>query len=592
MIFRRFKKIIKSKEINPDEIFIDSSNISGFDKDQFEGQIEKPISHRSIGIASILFLIICFIFLFRIGNLQIIDGETNRHISENNRLRRSLVFAERGAITDRGGNILAWNEDDPLQDEFSLRKYSNQKGLHSLVGYVRYPKKDKFGFYYDTKYEGADGVERYFDSILTGHNGLKISETDAKGNIISQSVLRPAIKGENIKLSIHEKAQKSLYGAIEEISQRSGFQGGAGVVMDIYTGEVLASVTYPEYDSNVMTDGKNIEKIQSYLTNKNTPFLDRVSQGLYAPGSILKPIFALAALAEGVITPEKKIESTGEMRLPNPFRPGEFSIFKDWKAHGFTDVKEAIAVSSDVYFYQIGGGFQSQKGLGIKRIDDYAKMFGLGDSLEETFFSGKQGVIPTPEWKQKTFDGDIWRVGDTYNTVIGQYGFLVTPIQAVRFTSALANNGTLLTPTILSTETENDLRVRGIYDASKKHTKKIQDVGKISPENATLTTPDNINRWYRIIREGMRMTVTEGTMQILNVPYVEVAGKSGTAQVGVRNQFINSWSVGFFPYQNPKYAFAILLERAPHTATVGSAFAVREWLEWMNVYAPEYLKND
>lgn len=592
MIFRRSKKIRKSKEIDPDEIFLDSSNIPQFDKDQFEGQIERPISRRTIIVLGIIFALVPISFMYRIGSLQIAEGEKFKHISENNRLRRSLVFAERGAITDRKGSILAWNVSDESEPEFSLRKYSDQKGLHSLVGYVRYPKKDRFGFYYDTKYEGADGVERYFDTLLTGQNGLKIAETDALGNIVSQSVLRPAIKGENIKLSIDEKVQKSLYNSIEEISRRSGFQGGAGVVMDIHTGEVLASVTYPEYDSNVMTDGKDVEKIQAYLNDPNTPFLDRVSKGLYTPGSILKPLFTLAALSEGIISPDKQIESTGEMRLPNPFRPGEFSIFKDWKAHGFTDAREAIAVSSDVYFYQIGGGFMNQKGLGINRIDTYSKMFGLDETLEGTFFGGKKGVIPTPEWKREVFKGDIWRVGDTYNTVIGQYGFQITPIQAVRYTAAIANGGMLHTPTMLSLETENELRSKGIYDSSKAYTRKVEGVGKVSPEPNAPNTPDMINRWYDVVREGMRMAVTEGTMQSINVPYVKVAGKSGTAQQGVRNQFINSWSVGYFPYDKPKYAFAVLLERAPYTATVGASPAVRLWLDWMSLYAPEYLENN
>jgi penicillin-binding protein 2 len=446
---------------------------------------------------------------------------------------------------------------------------------------VKYPKKDKFGFYYNTEFSGADGVEKFFNDLLSGENGLKITETDALGKTLSESVVRPPKKGDNISLSIHVGAQKAMYDAISEVARRSGFQGGAGVVMDVKTGEVLVSVSNPTYDSNVLTDGKDVDKINGYLKDTSNPFLDRVSSGLYTPGSIIKPIFAFAALSEGVITPEKQIESTGELRVPNPYRPGEFTIFKDWKAHGFTDMREAIAVSSDVYFYQIGGGFPGQRGLGIDNIDKYSHMFGFGDTLEGTFFSGKKGVIPTPEWKKLNFDGDIWRVGDTYNTAIGQYGFQITPIQAVRAIATLANGGTLLSPTLVSEKTKVELLSKNEITESEYRA--------IHTESVKL--PANQESYYKVVQEGMRMTVTDGTMRQLNVPYVKVAGKSGTAQLGVAKKHINSWAVGFFPSDAPRYAFAVLLERGPNTATEGGTAAVALWFDWMNVYNPQYLQG-
>ncbi|MBP6974445.1 MAG: hypothetical protein KBB54_00710 [Candidatus Pacebacteria bacterium] len=576
MIFRRSKDVRRYTEINPEEIFLDSSNLPEFDTDQFEGQIEKPISKNSIRIAGVVFLFVAVFFIYKITTLQVVGGERYRLISENNRLHHSLLFAERGAITDREGTLLAWNQTDPTQADFSLRSYTTELGLHNLVGYVKYPKKDKFGFYYNTEFAGGDGVEKYYNELLSGDNGLKITETDALGKTLSESVVRPPKKGDNISLSIHAGAQKSMYEAISEMRRRSGFEGGAGVVMDVRTGEILVSVSNPEYDSNVLTDGKDVEKINGYLQNKSNPFLDRVSSGLYTPGSIVKPIFALAALVEGVITPEKQIESTGELKVPNPYRPGEFTIFKDWKAHGYTDMRRAIAVSSDVYFYQIGGGFPGQKGLGIDNIDKYSRMFGFGDSLEGTFFHGKKGVIPTPDWKKLNFDGDIWRVGDTYNTSIGQYGFQISPIQAVRATAVLANSGTLLTPTLQKVAGQNTVG---------------QNVGTTAGANSGTKIDITQEAYYRVVREGMRQTVTEGSMMLLNVPYVKVAGKSGTAQLGVAKKQINSWAVGFFPSDAPRYAFAVLLERGPSTATEGGTAAMALWLDWMNVYAPEYLSS-
>lgn len=552
-------------EIEPDEIFLDSSNLPDFDTNQFEGRIEKPISRRTIKITGAIFIAIAAIFLFKLTSLQIVEGSKFKGISENNRLHHSLIFSERGSISDRNGVLLAWNTIDPNQNDFSLREYKAEEGIHNLVGFIKYPKKDKFGFYYNTEYTGGGGIEKYFNDLMTGENGLKITETDALGKHVSESMVRPALKGKNIDLSIDSRIQEQLYLSIKDLAQRAGFIGGAGILMDVETGEVLASVSYPEYDSSVMTDGKDSEAIKKFLTDERNPFLDRVSAGLYTPGSIVKPMFAFAALEEDVINPEKEIESTGSLKIPNPYRPGEFTVFNDWKAHGYTDMREAIAVSSDVYFYQIGGGFQSQKGLGINNIDKYSEMFGFGRAIENSFFSGKKGVIPTPEWKAENFEGDIWRVGDTYNTSIGQYGFQVTPAQAVMSIAAIANNGTLFTPTILKNN-----------DGAPAVKEKIQakDVDH-----------------FRIAREGMRLAVTEGTMGIINVPFVEVAGKSGTAQLGTLKRYVNSWSVGFFPYDKPKYAFAVLLEKGPATNTTSASFAVRSLLDWMAIYSPEYFER-
>lgn len=591
MIFRKSRKIRRNNEIAPDEIFLDSSNLPEFDKNQFEGQIEKPISKRSLFFAGLFFATVAVIFIVRIFTIQISDGQKYRNISENNRLHHSIVFAERGAITDRTGKLLAWNTIGSVgststeSGEFSLRSYIEESGVHSLLGYVKYPKKDKYGFYYNTEYIGSDGIEKYFNDLLSGSHGLKIIETDALGKVFSDSVLRPAIKGQNIALSIDAGAQKTLYSNIQDMARRSGFRGGAGIILDVNTGEVLASVSYPEYDSNVMTTGNDREKISSYLQSDSLPFLDRISSGLYTPGSIIKPIVAFAALAENIISPEKEIESTGELKVPNPYRPGEFTIFKDWKAHGFTDMREAIAVSSDVYFYQVGGGFPGQKGLGIDNIDKYARIFGLGDSLVNNFYSGKKGVIPTPEWKKENFAGDIWRVGDTYNTAIGQYGFQVTPIQMVRAIGALANGGKLVTPDLISSTKRTELEKTG-------------QIEKITHKNISINEKDNgVNDggvgkkdWYNVVREGMRLTVTEGTMSGLNFPFVKVAGKTGTAQLGLNNRYINSWAVGFFPYEKPRYAFVVMLERGPADATLGATAAMAEWFNWMNIYEPEYLQ--
>ncbi|MFM2383529.1 MAG: hypothetical protein RIQ72_101 [Candidatus Parcubacteria bacterium] len=580
-------------EVDPDEIFLDSSNLPNFDTDQFEGRIETPIPRSTMYIVASIFLLVALLYLGQAFKLQFFEGSKWSKLAENNRLHHSLLFAERGVIQDRNGVLLAWNKigknqnGSTTEEDFASRIYRDHLGTHSLIGYVKYPRKDKSGYYYNTEYAGADGVESFFDSILKGQPGMKLTETDVQGHVISESVMRPALKGTNITLTVDVRIQEYLYDSMKEIVNRSGFIGGAGMIMDVRSGEVIAAISYPGYDANIMTSATNTPAIKGYLSDSKKPFLDRIAQGLYTPGSIVKPFFALAALQEQIISPDKQIESTGELKLPNPFKPGEFSIFKDWKAHGYTDMREAIAVSSDVYFYQIGGGYlNQQKGLGILKIDEYAHQFGLGGAVTSGFFKGKAGIIPTPEWKEKNFDGDIWRVGDTYNTAIGQYGFQVTPAQVVRAVSVLANKGTLYDPYIFKSIGEKD--ESGVNQTPAQVSATRKDIEDTITKKVEITNPE----YYRIVQEGMRMTVTEGTMQALNVPYVKIAGKTGTAQVGVNNQFINSWTTGFFPYESPKYAFVVMMERGPSDAIYGGTAAMALLIEKMNLYTPEYFKVD
>ncbi len=560
-----FRKKKKYEALDPDEIFLDSSNLPDFDTDQFEGRIEKPINRRTIYFLIVLFLAIGGAYLYRLGQLEIVKGAYYKNIAENNRLQRSLIFGERGVIYDRNGELLAWNTIDPDFSDFVKRSYREALGTHILSGYVKYPKKDRSGFYYNTAYSGEDGVEKYFDSILAGENGLKITETDVQGNPVTDSVVKPEKKGDNIKISIDVEMQEALYKVLAQTARRAGYVGGSGALMDLNTGEMIAAVSYPEYNSNVMSDASDVATINEYQTSKAKPFLDRLSSGLYAPGSIVKPIFALAALVENIISPDKKILSTGELKVPNPFKPGEFTVFKDWRANGWTNMQEAIAVSSDIYFYEIGGGFKDQKGLGIANLEKYARMFGLGESPENNFFSGSDGVIPSIEWKAKNFNGEIWRVGDTYNTSIGQYGFQLTPIQALRAVSAIATKGQLIMPSIIAKDDPNSS-------------------GKVFEQ-----LPLDSSKNFGIIHDGMRMTVTMGTAKILNVPYVKIAAKTGTAQVGVSNQFINSAVIGFFPYESPKYSFVIMLERSPSSNTIGASVAMREFVDWIAMNKPEYV---
>lgn len=557
---KRKTKKPKYSDIDPDEIFADSHNFPKFDKSQFEGRLEKPISKKSIFNLGIVLLIISLVFISKIWILQIEKGENYLIESEQNHLKKTIIFAKRGVMYDRNKELLIWNTKKETED-FYLRKYTNLGGFSHLLGFINYPLKDSNGFYYQEEIIGMSGAEKFFNEQIGGTNGSKISEIDALMNIKSESTVWSSIDGEDVMLSIDSRIQNKLYENIKNLSQNVGFSGGAGVIMNIKNGEIIAITNYPEFDSQIISEGAEKEKIKSFVNNPNKPFLDRVNAGLYTPGSIVKPFIAIGALNENIIKPETKILSTGQIEIQNPYDSTKKSVFKDWKAHGWVDLRQALAVSSNVYFYEIGGGFGGQRGLGIEKINSYVKAFGIGEETGINLYESK-GIIPSPEWKKENFDGEVWRLGDTYNTAIGQYGFQVTPIQMVRAIGAIANNGWIVTPTVLFGD-------------------------QINLKKIPIDIPQ---KFFDIVKEGMRESVLSGTAKGLNISNFNIAAKTGTAELGSIKKSVNSWAVGFFPYENPKYAFAMVMEKGPRDNVIGSVFVMRGLFDWMIQNTPEYIK--
>ncbi len=562
---RRISSKSKS-EIYPDEVFLDSRNLPDFDKYQMEGRLERPISRYSYIFTTILIVITLFVFTTKLYSLQIVDGDMFRERSINNSLKKSLLIAPRGTVYSRNGEKLIYNFSTSTDLLFPQRKYIDEEGFGLLLGFVKNPALDANGYFINAAYDPKDGVELYMNDAIAGYNGSKLSEVSVNGDIISENVVEKPIPGQDLFLSIDSRIQNEMFKQIRNLAEKVDFKGGTGAIMDIYSGELIAMTSYPEYNPQVMTDGTDVGVINSYLSNPDNPFLERINNGLYTPGSIVKPFLAFAALEEGVITPEREIVSTGRLVIPNPYNPDNPTIFKDWKAHGATDMRRAIAVSSDVYFYQIGGGFGSQKGLGVANIKKYLEKFGFARDTGFGFGSEAIGVIPDPEWKAKTFDGEEWRIGDTYNTSIGQYGTQITPIQAVRAVAALANGGHLVTPSLVFTSTSTVLQSNEKIEGDSEH--------------------------FQIAREGMRMAVTDSTAIGLNTKDVAIAAKTGTAELGAKKQFVNSWVVGFFPYENPKYAFALVMEKGPVKNLVGATSVMRQVIDFMARNTREYLVND
>ncbi len=563
MIFRKRRKLNKVG-IDFDEILMDSHNVHAFDTQQFEGRIEKTISKNAPWLIGGFFVLVIIIFIARLNTLQIQKGEEYAVLAERNSLDSNIVFADRGVIFDRNDVELAWNVRTLEMSEFdhSLRAYTTEPGHSVLLGYLKYPQKDKRGFYWQTSYTGMDGVEKERNDYLNGVNGSKTIEINALGEVSSENILNAPVHGKNLHLTIDSRLQTAMYNSIKKLSEDIGYQGGAGAIMDINTGELIVATSFPEYDPNIISDGQNTEVINGYFNDTKKPFLNRLVSGLYSPGSTVKPFIALGALNEGIITPQTTVLSTGEVRVQNPYDKTLYTTFRDWQegGHGVTNVTKAIAESVNTFFYAIGGGYGSQEGLGITKIEEYIKLFEIGNKTGVDILGEVSGTVPNPEWKKKVFKGDAWRLGDTYNTSIGQYGFQVTPVEMLRAISSIANSGTLVSPHVIS-------------DTSLTFKRLEKDL----PESD-----------YEVVREGLRKVVTEGTGGAMNVPYVHIAGKTGSAQAGVGNKFINSWSLGFFPYENPKYAFVLMMERGPSEGTRSASFAMRGFLDWVEANAPEY----
>ncbi|MEK9209202.1 MAG: penicillin-binding transpeptidase domain-containing protein [Patescibacteria group bacterium] len=547
---RRKRKKIKDSLITLDEIFLDSRNMPGFVKERFEGRLEKPLGQISFLASGVVFLIIGFLLFARVFILEAIKGEALALRAENNYFRKIPVFANRGIIYDRFNKELAWNES-------TGRAYFNSPGLNILMGYVGKGSDSLAGFL------GKQGVEKFYNFMLKGKDGVEIQEINSKEELVSANVQTTAEDGKNLQLSVDAQFQSVVYGIIKNTAETYGFEGGAAVIMDVNDGEIFVLTSYPEYESQTLAKGEPIEKINSFLTSPQKPFLNRAVSGLYAPGSIIKPLIALAALEEKIITPEKQIFSAGSIAIPNPFFPDKESVFYDWRAHGWVDMRRALAVSSDVYFYTIGGGFGDVQGLGIGKINAYGKLFGFGSKTNIDLDGEETGAVPSAEAKA-IFDKEdpAWRVGDTYNATIGQGNFQITPVQAAVFAAGLANEGKILRPHLTDLSQKNEM---------------ARTLASINPEN------------FQVVKEGMRMAVLEGTAAGLNGLGVEIAAKTGTAEIG-SGKFVNSWLIGFFPYQNPRFSIAVVMEKGKATNLVGGVFVTRQIIEWMVSHRPEYFE--
>ncbi|MDF1496950.1 MAG: penicillin-binding protein 2 [Patescibacteria group bacterium] len=449
------------------------------------------------------------------------------------------------------------------------RKYRQSGQLLSLghiLGYVgkispeQYEEKKQFD-YQQTDLVGKAGIEESYEFWLAGQRGERITEVDAFGQ--GKRIVHDdeAVSGQILELSIDLRLQKAAEDAIKKsIEENEDIKKGVAIAMDPRDGSILASVSWPAYDNNAFSGKVSSTVYAALLDDPNTPLLPRAWAGLYPSGSTIKPVYALAALADGIITPRTTILSTGGIWVSSRF-------FPDWKpgGHGLTDVRRAIAWSVNTFFYTIGGGTDNFTGLGANRMAEWLYKFGFGEPLGLDVAGEYAGLVPTPEWRVQKRN-ERWYIGDTYNYAIGQGDFLVTPLQIAVSTAEIANGGKRIRPHFVMNQ-----NAYASYEESEPM--------NISDE--PLAGADDVE----VVRLGMRDTVLYGSgRSFLNFP-VPVAGKTGTAQWRA-DKPNHAWFTAFAPFEEPRIVVTVLLEEG----TEGSETAIpvaRAILEAWNTYSDE-----
>ena len=579
--------------------------------------LENKIFSSRMLMAFLFILIITSVLILRLYNLQISNHDYYAEEALGNQMRTLPITPTRGKIFDRNGQIIATNqlsyrltltpektkniaktllslqqlnfidEDDikrfhknrsrykkfhniPLKHKLSEKQvaeflvsnqfigidvesyfhriYPNNDSSVHVAGYVsRMNKKDKAFYdkqnYLGTAFVGKVGIEKQYETLLHGTSGKKQIERNVTGRVIDTQIIQAAENGKDLYLSIDLDLQ------IKAESLLKGKRGSI-VVVNVKNGEVLALVSTPTYNPNWFVNGISHKNYQILQTSKDIPQLNRAIQGLYPPGSTVKPMVALAGLEEGVITNHSKTYCPGYYKLPNVKRK-----FNDWKrsGHGVVHVKDALAQSCDVFFYDLANN------MGIDVIHDNLSLFNFGSKTGIDIPGERGGILPSKAWK-KINRNEPWYRGETLIAGIGQGFMTSSPLQLAVATAALANKGQIFQPKLL----------KNIRSPNQP----IKEVEKGSHAQIPIK---NIQNWEDVI-EGMRQTIyaPKGTARRLNkgLTYT-LAGKTGTAQVfglDAEEQYIaeklderlrdHALFTGFAPVENPQIAIAVIVENA------------------------------
>jgi penicillin-binding protein 2 len=435
-----------------------------------------------------------------------------------------------------------------LKNDFA-RIYPNGPDFSSVVGYVgRVGAGDLAAdpSLKDQDIIGKTGIEAFYDASLRGKPGISVTYTNALGKSLGEKQQSVPQIGAPLTLTIDGGLQTYFY---NELANQLAFLGrpvGLGIAMDPRTGAVLSMINLPGYDNNVFSEPGQGAEIQRLLTSPEQPLFNRAINGYYNPGSTIKPLDAVAALSEGVIDSTREIFSPGYLLVPNPYSSSTPTRFLDWQYQGNVNLASALAQSSDVYFYIVGGGSPPHStpllndpsdygisGLGASALDTWWQKFGLGKPTGIDLPDEGVGFLPTPAWKQR-HSGTPWLLGDTYDVAIGQGSLLLTPIQLLDYIGAIANGGDVHRPFLNASSTPS------------------------VNEDLTSLLPD-----IQQVQEGMREGVAspKGTSYTLHNLPVSICAKTGSAQVENNTQE-NALFVGYAPCNDPRIALLILIENS------------------------------
>jgi penicillin-binding protein 2 len=434
----------------------------------------------------------------------------------------------------------------------SKRRYpysAETTSLSHVLGYVSGITRDELERrraegYRQIDLLGKTGIESTYESILRGKTGERLYEVDSRHQVTALVGETPSVDGSDVTLSIDLRLQRAAEAALRAEMTKAGVARGAVVAMDPRDGSILAIASLPAYDNNLFSGTVSSTAYAELISNPDHPLLPRAWAGTYPSGSTAKPMLSIAALAEGIITPKTTVLSTGGLHVGPWF-------FPDWKAggHGLVNVRSAIAWSVNTFFYYIGGGYDRFVGLGVDKISEWMKKFGLGEKTGIDVPGEAVGFVPTREWKETT-KSERWFIGDTYNLSIGQGDLLVTPLQVASWTATIANGGYVVQPKI-----------------GMKYGRP-EDVSTVV-STTRATDPIASGSVVETVRLGMRDNVTYGSGRALSDLPFAAAGKTGTAQWRADKEN-HAWFTSFAPFEKPEVVVTVLLEEGKE----GSSTAV------------------
>ena len=401
-----------------------------------------------------------------------------------------------------------------------VRNYGNAGSLAHILGYVGEITREELTVLLNRGYQMGDiigkaGIERQYDELLRGRDGRETRTVDARGRRIpgrEHTILVPPVMGRNLVLTIDRRLQTLAERAL-------GPRNGSVVILRPATGEVLAMVSFPWYDPNIFTDGSR-SYFRILAEDPNRPFLNRAIQSSFPPASTFKIIMSTAMLAENAFPVDQTILCTGSVNFGN----------RDWHCHnrhvghGRLNMNRALAHSCNIFYWITG-----RDHLGVERIISYSREFGFGELTGIDLPGETAGFIPTPQWKERRFH-ERWVAGDTMNMAIGQGFSLVTPLQMANMVAMVVNSGRIYRPHLL--KQVRDPATNAIEFSAQPE---VLFESSINPQV------------FETVRRDMRAVVTSGTARHLNSRIVEIAGKTGTAEIGLQDRW-HQWMVSYAPH--------------------------------------------